>query len=243
MMLEPSLLSTYKLHDGLASLGDDLPGHADLSQEGDSTSDEVRTPKNGDVKLKQVLLDHYLPHRPRRTRGICRLKAVLMFQERWLTPVKTKLKPTQPPCQQKSSLTGRQLFTAKANPVQESNLPEQTLDSLKSSSTSISTVQLAPHPRQSRHLCLAPSIASGDVSTRHTAQYDRHAQVKELETVNSCIRQLVLEKVCLRQAKTEHSTLFTGPTCMHLSKLPESHMMTVAGDRCNGWWLCKRRAA
>ena len=38
MMLEPSLWSSsYKLHDGLACLEDDLLGHALLSQEDDFT--------------------------------------------------------------------------------------------------------------------------------------------------------------------------------------------------------------
>ncbi len=139
-----------------------------------------------------------------------------MIQERWLTPVKTKLKPMQPACQQKGScnLTGRQLFTAKAIPVQESDRPEQISDSLKSSRISVSTVQLALFSSQSRDSRLTSSTPPKDV--RHSSHYDRHALVKELETMKSCIRLLHLQKVSTAcETRSEDDTYYFGPrTCM-----------------------------
>ncbi len=65
MMLEPSLWSSsYKLHDGLACLEDDLLGHALLSQEDDSLGspkteifDQVFAWEFSSLMAKRIILD------------------------------------------------------------------------------------------------------------------------------------------------------------------------------------------
>lgn len=123
-----------------------------------------------------------------------------VLQERWLTPVKTKIKPMQPAGQQYSSLKGKHLFPAMKASEREDPLDDvPEVQQLYSRSSTTNIIQPSPYPatqdRCRGFLSASAGSTAFGIPISLSAACDRHAQVKELETVSACIKQLTSQKV------------------------------------------------
>jgi hypothetical protein len=102
--------------------------------------------------------------------------------------------------QQYSSLKGKYFFRSRKASEGEDpldNVPE--VQQLHSRSSTTNIIQLSPYPATQARCRGFLSASAGSTAFGSpislSAAWDRHAQVKELETVSACIKQLTSRKV------------------------------------------------